>query len=242
MQDSDALKVVISNINSNESFKIMKTQLPFLTFLIFAFIAFSCQNKGNQEIIASDETDSLIYLFNGEDLSGLEIFIEDTTYNKDSVWQVVDGKLYTTGMPFGYIRTVEAFENYELVVEWRWTEEPKNSGVLLHMQGEDKLWPTCIEAQLMSGKAGDFVAMGDATFKERIDTTSRVVAKFEDSSENAAGQWNKYEITCQDNSVSLIVNGVYQNKATQTTINSGKIGLQSEGGPMEFRNFYLKKL
>jgi hypothetical protein len=211
---------------------------------IFMLIAtFSCQNKGNQQVeTVSAEEDSAVYLFNGENLDGLEIYIEDTTYNKDSVWQVRDGNLFTTGMPFGYIRTIEEYDNYELNVEWRWVEEPKNSGVLLHIQGEDKLWPICIEAQLMSGKAGDFVAMGGTSFKERIDTSSIVVPKFEASSEKTPGEWNRYEITCKDNTITLIVNGILQNEATETTVSSGKIGLQSEGGPMEFRNFYLKEI
>lgn len=220
----------------------MKTHVFLFTTIMFLGFFYSCKNTGQTETMVSGEQDSIVYLFNGEDLTGLKVFIEDTSYNKDSVWLVRDGNLYTTGMPFGYIRTNESFENYELVIEWRWVEEPKNSGVLLHIQGEDKIWPTCIEAQLMSGKAGDFVAMGGTSFKERIDTSSIVVQKFEESSEKTPGEWNKYEITCKDNTITLIVNGVLQNKATETTISSGKIGLQSEGGPMEFRNFYLKKL
>lgn len=222
---------------------VMKKNVFLIALTMAILIMAACHNKSQQETTTSGmEQDSIIHLFNGEDLSGLKVYIEDTSYNKDEVWQVRDGKLYTTGMPFGYIRTTDTYENYELVVEWRWTEEPKNSGVLLHMQDEDKLWPTCIEAQLMSGNAGDFVAMGDATFKERVDTTSRVVKKYEPTSEKVPGEWNKYLIKCKDNQITLIVNDVFQNKATQTTINSGYIGLQSEGGPMEFRSFYLKKL
>jgi hypothetical protein len=180
-----------------------------------------------------------VFLFNGEDLSGLEVYIQDTSYNKDDIWSVRNNLLYTTGMPFGYIKTKDTYANYDLVVEWRWTEEPKNSGVLLHMQKPDKLWPACIEAQLMHTNAGDFVAMGGATFTERTDTTSLVVKKYEETSENAAGEWNRYDISCIKDSITLYVNGVLQNKASGSTLTEGNIGLQSEGGPMEFKSFYL---
>ncbi len=187
----------------------------------------------------SNATSDTVFLFNGNDLSGLEVYIEDTSYNKDEVWSVRNNLLYTTGMPFGYIRTTDSYDNYDLFVEWRWVEEPKNSGVLLHMQQPDTLWPATIEAQLMHTNAGDFVAMGGTSFKELTDTTTIVVPKYEDTSEKEAGQWNTYKISVEDSTITLWVNDVLQNKATETSVTEGMIGLQSEGGPMEFRNFYL---
>lgn len=219
----------------------MKTiKLGIGLFVIIA-IAFACKNTTKQ----SSETPpppppkpEKVELFNGEDLTGLSVYIEDESYNKDSVFMVKNGMLYTTGVPKGYIQTDGEYENYKLNVEWRWVAEPANSGVLLHKIGKDKLWPTCIEAQLMSQNAGDFVAMG-GRFKEWVDTTSLVVAKREESNEKPAGEWNRYEITCDGNSITLYVNGILQNEATETSLTKGKICLQSEGGPVEFRNLYL---
>ncbi|MHC4062585.1 MAG: family 16 glycoside hydrolase, partial [Planctomycetota bacterium] len=40
----------------------------------------------------------------------------------------------------------------------------------------------------------------------------------------------------------LHVNGVLQNEGTKATDTSGKICLQSEGSPIEFRNIYIEHL
>ena len=66
--------------------------------------------------------------------------------------------------------------------------------------------------------------------------------KLEKPSEKKLGEWNTYEIHCKGNTVKLIVNGVVQNIATELNITKGKIALQSEGTPIEFRNVYLTPL
>ena len=68
------------------------------------------------------------------------------------------------------------------------------------------------------------------------------IPKLEESSENAAGEWNVYDITCDGDKIELIVNGVVQNIASESSLRSGRISLQSEGGPIEFRNIYLVPL
>jgi hypothetical protein len=70
----------------------------------------------------------------------------------------------------------------------------------------------------------------------------RRVIKLKDSSEKPLGQWNAYDIICKDDWVVVLVNGVLQNIATKSTLTSGKICLQSEGTPVEFRNIYIEPL
>ena len=57
----------------------------------------------------------------------------------------------------------------------------------------------------------------------------RNVKKLKDSSEKPLGQWNNYDIICKDDWVVLLLNGVLQNVATQCSVTSDKICLQSEG-------------
>ena len=66
------------------------------------------------------------------------------------------------------------------------------------------------------------------------------IEKFEESSENEPGEWNSYDITSVDGDIKVIVNGVVQHTGTEMTLTSGKIALQSEGSPMQFRNIYLE--
>ena len=181
-------------------------------------------------------------LFNGHDLTGWKLFVEDDSVDVNTVWSVADGVIHCTGKPSGYMRTEADYANYKLHVEWRWPAQPGNSGVLLHMSEPDTVWPKSIECQLMSGNAGDFYVIGGTDFKEHVDKSTRRVPKKADSSENPAGEWNTYEIYCRGNTIRSFVNGVLQNEATETTVSSGKICLQSEGKPIEFRNIYLESL
>ena len=181
-----------------------------------------------------------ITLFNGADLNNWIKYAEADTVDLDTVWFVSDSVIHCTGNPFGYMRTKESYTDYKLHVEWRWPEEPGNSGVFVHVQGENQLWPVCIEAQLMSGNAGDLIAMGGTDFNERVDKSKIVVKKSGDSNEVASGEWNAYDIECFGDSIKLHVNGVLMNVATGVSITSGDIALQSEGKPIEFRNVYIE--
>ena len=70
----------------------------------------------------------------------------------------------------------------------------------------------------------------------------RNVRKLKDSTEKPIGEWNAYDIICKDDWLVVLVNGKLQNIATKCSIKSGKICLQSEGAPIEFRNIYIEPL
>ena len=181
-------------------------------------------------------------LFNGKDLTGWKLFIPDKNVDVNTVWSVKDSVIHCTGRPAGYMRTEADYSNYKLHVEWRWDKRKGNSGVLVHMSEPDKVWPKSIECQLQADNAGDFWAIGGADFAEHLDKSTRRVAKKQPSNEKPLGEWNEYDIYCQGDTIRPYVNGVLQNEATQTTINYGKICLQSEGAPIEFRNIYIEPL
>ncbi|MEJ2701087.1 MAG: DUF1080 domain-containing protein [Sedimentisphaerales bacterium] len=187
-------------------------------------------------------------LWNGKDFAGWKLYIPDDTVNTADVWSVKDGVIYCKGKPNGYMRTKHRFSNYRLHVEWRWPEVPANSGVLLHASGPDKVWPKCIECQLKSGSAGDMVLMNGTgvTVNGHVMQDPRkqfvVIPKMEKSTEYAPGQWNTYEIYCLKDTIRCYVNGTLQNEAEKATVTSGWICLQSEGGPIEFRNIFIEPL
>lgn len=193
-----------------------------------------------------------IELFNGKDTTGWVKFIpedkpdENKQWAEDKVWSVKDGVLRCEGTPNGYIRTEESYANYKLHVEWRWPEKAGNSGVLLHRAGIDKVWPMCIEAQLMNQSAGDFWMMSNATLE--VDGKQVGPKKFAgskkkgDANEKPDGEWNSYDIICNGGDIKLIVNGKVLNGGIKANPSSGAICLQSEGAPIEFRNIVLGPL
>ena len=97
-------------------------------------------------------------LFDGSSMDAWTHFLSDASVPFEDVWSVRDGVLRCEGRPAGYLRTRESFDNYRLTLEWRFDPAagPGNSGVLLRMTGEDKVWPRSIEAQLQHRNAGDF--------------------------------------------------------------------------------------
>lgn len=60
--------------------------------------------------------------------------------------------------------------------------------------------------------------------------------------ERPVGEWNEYEITVDHGTIALRVNGEVLNEATDVLETPGKIGLQSEGAEIHFRNIRLAPL
>lgn len=183
-----------------------------------------------------------IALFDGKSLAGWTGFFPDGTAT-EAVWSVKDGVLVNRGSPIGYLRTVRAFTDYVLVVEWRFPGKPGNGGVLLRQIGDDKVWPRSIEAQLESGSAGDIWnidAFGMETAPDR--TEGRRTRKLAASSEHPLGEWNRYEIVLNGDALRLTVNGVVQNEAFGCERVPGPIVLQSEGSGMEFKRIELREI
>jgi hypothetical protein len=184
-----------------------------------------------------------IKLFNGKDMEGWTFYLTDKNAKMEDVWSVDDGVIICKGKPAGYIRTKESYKNYVLTLEWRFDPKkgPGNSGVLLRMVGQDKVWPKSVEAQLMSGQAGDFWNIDD--FKMTVDksrTKGRNTVRAKPSiKEKPLGEWNKYRIVVDHGKVQLYVNGELQNEATDVEEVAGKICLQSEGAEIHFRNIEL---
>jgi hypothetical protein len=113
--------------------------------------------------------------FNGTDLDGFYTYLKDNAYeDPKGVFAVVDGEIRITGEEWGGITTRDEFEDYHLIVEWRWGDETfapradrsRDSGILLHCVGEDGAaggqWMESVECQIIEGGCGDFILVGGA--------------------------------------------------------------------------------
>ncbi len=177
-------------------------------------------------------------LLDGKTLDGWTFFLEDPKAKMEDVWSVKDGVVHCKGHPIGYLRTTEDFTDYVCTVEWRFDPAlgAGNSGVLLRMTGADKVWPKSVESQLNSGDAGDIWNIDEVSMQvDPSRTQGRRTVKLQPSSEKPLGEWNRYVITLDGGELTLEVNGVKQNEAHWVERVPGKICLQSEGAPIEFR-------
>ena len=183
-------------------------------------------------------------LFDGKTFDGLVRYVRGGGEVGDT-WQIKpDGVLACTGKPSGYIRTVKAYKNYKVRFEYRWAGKTGNNGVLVHMTGEDNVWPKSLECQGMFANQGDFFEIGGVEFNEHKIGGHRVsgrrVKKYDPANEKEPGQWNVYEVWCVGGTVRPYVNGKLMNEASDCSMTEGKICLQSEGAPIEFRNVTIE--
>jgi hypothetical protein len=209
--------------------------LIIVAALLFPAVTATAQNAPPQLNIKT------VLLFNGKDLSNWEFKLKDPEVKPSEVFGVKDGVIQIKGDPFGYMRTKDVYSDYLLHVEWRWPGEATNSGVFVHAQLPDTIFPKCIECQLQAGNAGDFICANGSDMNERIDKSIRKIKKAGDSSEKPAGEWNTMEVSCKGNTIEVYVNGVLKNKGTSVNPSKGFICLQSEGKLVEFRNVWLRQ-
>ena len=206
---------------------------------IFLFVATVLSAQENDPAYpAKTEREMSVALFNHKDFSGFTFCMKD---NADPLktWSVTNGVIHCTGKPVGYLRTTQVYSNYFLTVEWRFVKvAPKadNTGVLVHIQSPDKVWPQCVQVQGKHDRQGDLFLMAGAEAKEHKGKDKNTPVPMRGpSAENPVGEWNKAETICIRNQVESFINGKFVNEISECTINSGYIGIQSEGGDIEIR-------
>lgn len=123
---------------------------------------------------SADAVKEKIILFNGKDMTNFYTYLKGIGKNKDpkKVFSVQDNMIHVSGEVFGCFTTEKEYENYHLVVEFKWGEKTfaprekgaRDSGILLHCVGEDGAaggsWMESIECQMIEGGTGDFILVG----------------------------------------------------------------------------------
>ena len=159
--------------------------------------------------------------------------------------RIEDGVVHISGKPNGYFATKERYKNYVVTFEWRY-ERPEgleddaqfngNSGLLVHIQPPHKVWPQCIEVQLMNRDAGNIFAINGSKFTGKKDADAQKTAI------KPVGQWNQEEVVCQDGAITCTINGTQVATGTGAAPDHGQIAWQSEGRPIQFRHLKIKRL
>lgn len=166
----------------------MRIAVPLLRLIAIFLMSSSFlhgQNLTPEDVAASYSESDPISLFNGENLDGWYTFIQNRGRNIDpiGVYSVRNGLIRISGEEWGGLTTEEEFENYRIIVAFKWgdiTFKPReknarDSGLLLHCQGEDGgaqgIWMHSIECQIIEGGTGDFIVIGDGTNDFQITTT-----------------------------------------------------------------------
>jgi hypothetical protein len=212
---------------------------------------------------ADPELGAPVALFDGKSLNGLYTHLQDNS--GDPVFQVRDGALYISGEKYGYVGTKREYENYYLDVEFRWGEKTfppreknaRDSGILFHTTGPDRVWPRSLEFQMIEGGTGDIILVGDTSLTRSGETKGR--GRFDrlgkgpwkdeigyrdpdGEVEKPLGEWNRLELWADGDTVRMLVNGKLVNEGTGASVRKGRIVFQSEGAELWIRKIELRPI
>jgi hypothetical protein len=211
---------------------------PGLFFATLVFAKVATAQDSPPEYPPAKSREMQVALFNGKDFSGWTFCLKDNADPRQT-WSVTNGVIHCTGKPIGYLRTSQSYSNYFLTVEWRFVKiAPKadNTGILVHIQAPDKVWPPCVQVQGKHEHQGDLFLMAGAESKEHKGKDANTPIPLRgDSMEKPVGEWNLAETICIHNQVTSFINGKLVNEITECTLNDGFIGIQSEGAEIEIR-------
>jgi len=202
-----------------------------LKALLFALSIFQLSSFAQKSTLFSPENDKKWL-----------IILTDKNKNPNEVFSFNNGILKVGTATTGYIRTKKAYKNYHLNVDWRWTKKSGNSGVLLHIQKNDTVWPVCFQVQQKADAAGDIICMNGLWAKECTDKVKFTVPKNQPSNEKPIGEWNSMEVISKNGTLTVRINNLLQNKISGMTKTKGFVGFQGEGCEMEFRKLEIKKI
>src|SRR5262245_36624172 len=220
----------------------MKSTCPILIAATIALAFTQIERSHAEEAPAAAAPTKRVELFNGKDFSGWTFFLTSNA-PPAATFSVTNGLMHCAGQPFGYVRTEKNYRDYKLTVEWRFVKpapRADNSGVFVHLQPPDQVWPKCVESQGQYQHQGDFILLGGATATGHDTPQTRSIRSKEPQNEKPGGEWNTYEIVCSGDTVKAYVNGKLMNEATGCSVSAGAIAIQSEGGEWEARKVLLE--
>jgi hypothetical protein len=216
-------------------------------------------NIGNQDDAIGDWMRDRGYdpLFNGKDLTGWR-----NPYPHGES-KVVDGEIHLKGDKKFFLVTEKKFSNFRVSVEIHLPEGPANSGVMFRCHvdedgdnkvygyqaecdGSDRKWSGGLYDESRrgwiwpstQGRSEDRFLVHEAESKAAF--AKPVIA----NSLNRNG-WNRFEITCIDDLITIELNGVKTVRFRDATDASGFIAIQhhgEKGQTYRFRNLFIKEL
>jgi len=161
--------------------------------------------------------------FNGVNMDGW------TKMNQGN-WVVENGILKYTGGGNGWLRSNKQYENYAMVVMWRFPQAGNNdAGVFLKAPMQGNPWPG--GPQLNMGPGDNLGSIGGTQgTRSRADLIK-------------PNDWNTYQVTVQNGMATLAINNqIAWEQATGLPTGPGYIGFQAENRPLDIAGIWIMPL
>jgi hypothetical protein len=150
-----------------------------------------------------------------------------------SHWNVVEGVLVFDGKGES-LCTVKDYGDFELLVDWK-IEKGGDSGIYLRGSPQVQIWDPANEDE---GSGG--------LYNNKIGPSKPL-----EQADNPVGEWNTFRIRMAGERVTVYLNGVLvvddvvmENywERDKPIYPTGQIELQAHGGPLYFRNIYIREI
>ena len=173
-------------------------------------------------------------------LSDFEAFGSET-----DTWSATDDGLKCSGKPRGYLYSKQPYQNFTLRLEYRFPrpdtlkDEAKfkgNTGFLVYITGEHKLWPVCLEVQ---GKHVQMAAIKENGGAQPVTATDDDAAR--QRARKPVGKWNQIEIVSREGALSVSLNDTPISTCEPDFLSEGPIGIQAEDHPFEVRRIRIRR-
>jgi hypothetical protein len=171
----------------------------------------------------ADDKEKFVSLFDGKTLDGWHVMNKAKFEARDGVIQLRGGS--------GWLRSDKEYEDFVLTLEVRWLKPRQDSGIFLRASKEGGNWP-------------------DRRYEVQCENSPRVAmlfgAKYKLDKDKAAkalkgvNEWHVFEIKCAGSSCEVKLNGELVCTSDDLKRSKGYVGLQGEGGHLDFRNVRIK--
>jgi hypothetical protein len=172
-----------------------------------------------------------INLFDGKSLDGWVI-------ENNGQFSVENGVL-KLNKGTGWLRSEETYKNFKLYIKFRFLEKEANSGIFVRTASSSTAletgWPDngyqvqCKDIITGEAPLGVMIPYGAPPFTHQTDLDALAKAY------KPIKEWNEFEITCVNEDLTVVLNGVKITEASNIVLPSGHIGIQGELGSLEFK-------
>ena len=159
-------------------------------------------------------------------------------------WTATADGIACSGKPKGYLYSKKPYQNFTWRLEYRFPrpdnlkDEAKfkgNTGFLVYITGEHKLWPMCLEVQ---GKHIQMAAVKENGGAQPVTVEDNDSAR--QKARKSVGQWNAIEITSKEGELTVTLNGTSIANSQPDFLSEGPIGIQAEDHPFEIRHMRIR--
>lgn len=197
-------------------------------------------------------------LFDGKTMTGWYVYLKEGGKNpaEQNEITVADGCFHIKGEKLGYLSTEKEYSRYKLTMSYRWSapvaskEVKRNSGLIYHAVGEDRMWCNGMEFQMQQDDAGDLWLIPGKEANARVMVDGKEIGGSQKgerilktaAAEKPVFEWNTFELVCRGKEFEHWVNGKKVLSGACVDRDKGKIQFQAEGHEVWIKDIMIESL